>query len=119
MGQVIPLSLTVGLEHQLQSNQCQIQLAIRRVQQVQLLQEIQELLDREKLRVLTPEISMVNQLDMVNKRELLINVNQRDFWPSKNIIPAKRISHNRFNQRMDAQAPTFHPALASLNLAIS
>ena len=79
MGQVIPLSLMVGLEHQLQSNQCQIQLVIRRVQQVQQLQEIRELLDREKLQVLTLEISMVNQWDMVNKRELLINVNQRDF----------------------------------------
>jgi hypothetical protein len=54
-------------------------LVIRRVQQVQQLQEIRELLDRGKLQVLTLEISMVNQLDMVNKRELLINVNQRDF----------------------------------------
>lgn len=79
MGQAIPLSLMVGLEHQLRSNQCQIQLVIRRVQQVEQLQEIQELLDRGKLQVLTPEISMVNQSDMVNKRELLINVNQRDF----------------------------------------
>ena len=79
MGQAIPLSLMVGLEHQLQSNRCQIQLVIRRVQQVQQLQEIRELLDREKLQVLTPEINMVNQSDMVNKRELLINVNQRDF----------------------------------------
>ncbi len=79
MGQAIPLSLMVGLEHQLRSNQCQIQLVIRRVQQVEQLQEIQELLDRGKLQVLTPEISMVNQSDMANKRELLINVNQRDF----------------------------------------
>jgi hypothetical protein len=79
MGQAIPLSLMVGLEHQLQSNQCQIQLAIRRVQQVEQLQEIRELLDREKLQVLTPEINMVNQSDMVNKREPLINVNQSDF----------------------------------------
>jgi hypothetical protein len=79
MGQAIPLSLMVGLEHQLQSNQCQTQLAIRRVQQVEQLQEIRELLDREKLQVLTPEINMVNQSDMVNKREPLINVNQSDF----------------------------------------
>jgi hypothetical protein len=54
-------------------------LVIRRVQQVQQLQEIRGLLDREKLQVLTLEISMANQWDMVNKRELLINVNQRDF----------------------------------------
>jgi hypothetical protein len=46
---------------------------------VQQLQEIRGLLDREKLQVLTLEISMANQWDMVNKRELLINVNQRDF----------------------------------------
>lgn len=46
---------------------------------MQQLQEIQELLGREKLQVLTPEISMANRLDMANKRELLINVNQRDY----------------------------------------
>jgi hypothetical protein len=79
MGQAIPLSLMVGLEHQLQSSQCQIQLATRRVRQVAQLQEIRELLDREKLQVLTQEINMVNQSDMVNKRELLINVNLRGF----------------------------------------
>jgi hypothetical protein len=79
MGQAIPLSLMVGLERQLQSSQCQIQLATRRVRQVAQLQEIRELLDREKLQVLTQEINMVNQSDMVNKRELLINVNLRDF----------------------------------------
>jgi hypothetical protein len=79
MGQAIPLSLMVGLERQLQSSQCQIQLATRRVRQVAQLQEIRELLDREKLQVLTQEINMVNQSDMVNKRELLINVNLRGF----------------------------------------
>ena len=79
MARAIPPSLMVGLEHQHQSSQCQIQLVTRRARQVAQPQEIRELLDREKLPVLTREINMVNQLDMVNKRELLISVNQKGF----------------------------------------